>query len=177
MLLVIFFSSVKSVYFNQFSCLLCIQKLVCVRVAFLSLLCLLTKPYHFGVNWRSTFCENKDGVHFFTLKFEWHIRYNKLLLCNSENGIIAWCKKTIQNGVPALLFFKNKNLLLKKKKNVYKKTKKTGRLGSIKKRVFLNPNYLSIVFCDFPLIARSGTSHATISLIGCAPHTQSIGPW
>jgi len=31
----------------------------------------------------------KDGVHFFTLKFEWHNRYNKLLLCNSENNDIA----------------------------------------------------------------------------------------
>jgi len=37
--------------------------------------------------------------------------------------------------------------------------------------VFLNPDYLSILFCKFPLIARSGKSHATISLIECAPHT------
>jgi len=27
-------------------------------------------------------------------------------------------------------------------------------------------NHLSILFCDFPFIARSGKSHATISLIG-----------
>jgi len=48
----------------------------------------------------------------------------------------------------------------------------------LKKRVFLNPDYyLSIVFCDFPLIARSGTSHVSISLIGCASHTQSKSPW
>jgi len=32
-------------------------------------------------------------------------------------------------------------------------------------------NYLSNFFGDFPLIARFGKSHATISLIGCAPHT------
>jgi len=32
-------------------------------------------------------------------------------------------------------------------------------------------------FCDFPLIAQSGTRHITISLIGCARHTYSIGPW
>jgi len=32
-------------------------------------------------------------------------------------------------------------------------------------------NYLSILFCDFPLIARSGKSHVTISLIGCAPRS------
>jgi len=27
------------------------------------------------------------------------------------------------------------------------------------------------------LIKRSGTSQVTISLIGCAPHTYSVGPW
>jgi len=40
--------------------------------------------------------------------------------------------------------------------------------------------YNIIIFqasCDFLLIARSGKSHVTISLIGCAPHTWSIGPW
>ena len=31
-------------------------------------------------------------------------------------------------------------------------------------------NYLSIVFCDFPLTAQSGKSHVTINLIACAPH-------
>jgi len=36
---------------------------------------------------------------------------------------------------------------------------------------FFYPDYLSILFCDFPMSARSGTSHVTISLIGCAPHT------
>jgi len=43
--------------------------------------------------------------------------------------------------------------------------------------VFLNPAYLSVLFCNFPLIARSGTSHVIIKLIGCVPHTYSIGPW
>jgi len=32
---------------------------------------ILAKPYHFGVN-LPTICENEDGVHFFTLNFEWH---------------------------------------------------------------------------------------------------------
>ena len=43
----------------------------CVEVAFLCLLCecLLS---HFGVNWPTTLCEHKDGVHFFTLNFECH---------------------------------------------------------------------------------------------------------
>jgi len=49
----------------------------------------LAKPYNFGVNWPTTLCENKDGVHFFTLNFECNSSYNKLLLCNSENGDIA----------------------------------------------------------------------------------------
>jgi len=50
---------------------------------------MLAKPDHLGVNW-PTHCAIKDVVHFFTLKFECHNRYNKLLLCNSENSDIAW---------------------------------------------------------------------------------------
>ena len=38
-------------------------------------------------------------------------------------------------------------------------------------RFFFNPVCVSILFCVFPLIARSGTSHVTISLTECAPHT------
>jgi len=37
---------------------------------------ILAQPYHFGVN-LPTICEKKYGVHFFTLKFEWHNRDNK----------------------------------------------------------------------------------------------------
>jgi len=54
---------------------------------------ILAKPYHFGVNWPKI-CKNKDGVHFFTHQFEWHNRYNKLLLCNFANNDTAWCNKT-----------------------------------------------------------------------------------
>jgi len=32
-------------------------------------------------------------------------------------------------------------------------------------------NSFAILYCDFPLIAWSGKNHATIILIGCAPHT------
>jgi len=39
-------------------------------------------------------------------------RYIKLILCNSENGYIAWCNKNIQNG---FLRF----ILKKKKKNLF----------------------------------------------------------
>ena len=88
---------------------------LCVSGFSLFPLRVLAKPYHFGVNW-STLCENKDGIHFFTLKFECHNRYNKLLLCNSENGDIACCN--INNSEWGFFFFKNKNrFLLKKQKN------------------------------------------------------------
>jgi len=73
-----------------------------------------------------------------------------------------------------LFLNKNKNLFLFKKNTKQpglKKTKKTGGLFYSKKRVFLKPDYLSILFCNFRLIARSGTNHVTISLIRCAPHT------
>ena len=63
----------------------------------------LAKPYHCGVNWPSTLCKNKDKVHFFTLKFECHNRYDKLLLCNSENGDIACCNKN--NSQWGFVFF------------------------------------------------------------------------
>jgi len=49
----------------------------------------LSTPYHFGANRQTTLCENKDGIHVFTLRFQCHSRYIKLLLCDSENGGIA----------------------------------------------------------------------------------------
>ena len=174
MLLVIFFSSVKLVYFKQFFCLLCIQLLVHVRVAFLFLLCLLTKPYHFGVNWPPTLCENKDWVHFFTLKFECHKKYNKLLLCNSENGIIVWCKKTMQNGVYVLFFSRIKTCFLSKNpKNGYKKTKKTGRLGFIKKTGFSQPLSPFNPFLWFSLdrTIRNKSRHYQFGWV-CAAHPE-----
>jgi len=106
-------------------------------------LCCACLPNHFGVNWPPTLCENKGRLHFFTLKFECHNKYNKLLLCNSENGIIARCKKTIQNWASVLLFSLRINTCFfsKNPKNRYKKTKSPGRLGFIKKQIFLNPDY------------------------------------
>jgi len=73
------------------------------------------------------------------------------------------------------IFQRTKTCFFKKKtKNGLKK-----QVGVFfKKLVFLNLDYyLSILFYDFPLIARSGTSDVTINLIGYAPHTWSIGPW
>ena len=79
--------------------------------------------------------------------------------------------KTIHNGVFA--FFKNKNLFfLKKTPGFVKKRKNPDGLGFLRKLGFFsNLDIFQYFFCDFPLIARSGTSHITISLIGCAPHT------
>jgi len=67
----------------------------------------LAKSYHCGVNWPTTLCKNKNGVHFFTLIFECHNRYNKLLLCNSENGDIACCNKN--NSVGFCVFLKKEH--------------------------------------------------------------------
>jgi len=79
--------------------------------------------------------------------------------------------KTIQNRVFVFFWKKNKNLFLFKKKQITR-IWKNRRVGTFwKKRVFLNPGYLSILFCDFPLIARSGTADVTISLIGRAPYS------
>jgi len=101
-------------------------------VVFLFGMRMLAKPYHFGVNWPTTHCEIKDGVHFFTLKFECYIRYNKLLLCNSENSEIVWWNKNNSDWGFSVFFEKRtKSCLLKK-------TKKLWVVFSWKKRVFLN---------------------------------------
>jgi len=50
---------------------------------------ILAKLYYFGVNRPKTLCENKDGVHFFTLKLECHNSYNNLFMCDSVNGNFA----------------------------------------------------------------------------------------
>ena len=94
----------------------------------------------------------------------------KSCYCVIQNMVILYdAIQTIQNSV--FVFF-----LKKEQRPVsFQKTRKNG----LKKHVncfflnsgFFNPDYLSILFCDFPLIARSGTSHVIISLIGCAPHT------
>jgi len=66
---------------------------VYVGMAFLCLLCAWS-PNLTTLKWiDQQHCENKNGVHFFTLKFKCHNRYKKLSLCNSENGDIAWCNK------------------------------------------------------------------------------------
>ena len=70
---------------------------------------MLVKPYHFGENLPTTLCENKDGVHLFTLNFKFYNRCNKLLLCNSENGDVAWCNVS-NTEWGFCVFLNNKNL-------------------------------------------------------------------
>jgi len=74
--------------------------------------------------------------------------------------------KTIQNSVFVFFSKKEQKPVSLKKKRI----KKTCELFFLNPG-FFNPDYLSILFCVFPLIARSGTSHVTTSLIGCTPHT------
>ena len=104
---------------------------------------MLAKPYHLGVNWPTTHCKIKDGVHFFTLNFECHNRYNKLLLCDSESGDIVWWNKNNSEWGFSVFFAKQtKSLLLFKKTKKWgflKKTKKTGGFFFQKTWVFLNP--------------------------------------
>jgi len=84
------------------------------------------------VNWPTTLCENKDGVHFFTLNFEWHNRYNKLLRCNSENGDFAWCNKNNSEwGFSVFLKKRTKScfFIKKNKKTAFISTLGTTHLG------------------------------------------------
>jgi len=109
--------------------------------------CMLAKPYHFGVNWSTTVCENKDGVHFFTLKFECHNRYNKSLLCNPENRDIAWYNENNSQWRFCVFFqYEQKPVSCKKKQK--NRIKKNRWVVFLLKRVFLNPDCL--LFVIFP---------------------------
>jgi len=146
---------------------------VCVGVAFLCLLCAFLLSFT-TLKWigQQHFAKTKrDGVHFFTLKLECHNSYNNLLLCDSANGDIAWCNKNKSEwGFCVFLKKERKPVSFQKTpKNEFEKTE--GLEFFEKKRVFLNPDYLSILFCDFPVMARSGTTDVTISLIGRARYT------
>jgi len=65
--------------------------------------------YHFGVNWPTTLCQNKDWVHFFTLTLECHNSNNKLFLCDSANGDIAQCSKNYSEWGLCVFFKKRTN--------------------------------------------------------------------
>ena len=88
--------------------------------------------------------KNKDGVHFFTLNFECHNRYNKLLLCNFENRDIAWWNKNNSEWVFSVFFEERTKscFFLKNPKNgfssIYEWTK--------------DCNHCFIVTTQFPLV-------------------------
>jgi len=79
-------------------------------------------------------------VHFFTLNFECHNRYNKLSMCSPENGDIAWCNKN--NSKWGFSVFRKRRtktcFLIKKQKNVFFKTKNLGGLFFLKKSWFFS---------------------------------------
>jgi len=108
----------------------------------------LAKRYHFAANRPTTLYESKDGIHLFTLKFECHHWYNKLILCNSEICDIAWCNKNNAKwGFYVSFFKKNNNLLL------FRINKKIGLkklVGCSFLMFFLNPDCLSILFETLP---------------------------
>jgi len=79
--------------------------------------------------------------------------------------------KTIPNRF-LFVFFEKRTKIVSLKKNGLKTNKKNMWIVFFKPG-FFNPDYLSILFRDFPLTARSGTSHVTIGLTWvCAPHLK-----
>jgi len=135
---------------------------------------MLAKSYHFGVNWPTTFCENEDGVHFFTLNFECHNRHNKLLLCNFKDGDIAWCNVNNTEWGFCVFFITKTCFLKKTTKKTDWKNKKTlvGSFCFRKKRVFLNPDYLSIfLWFSFDHTIWNKSHHYQFDWV-CAAHLQ-----
>jgi len=134
---------------------------VCVGVAFLCLQCAFLPSF--------TTLERADQLHFAKTKMYISLlsNYNAIIAITSYCCVILQMLmlhnaiKTIQNGAFVLfwnLFF-FKNWIWNNRRVGFKKT-------------FFSQPWLSFnFFCDFPLIALSGTSHFTISLIGCAPYT------
>ena len=65
----------------------------------------------------------KDGVHFFILTLECHNSYNRLLLCNSANGDIAWWNKNNSEWGFCVFFTKRiKTCIISIKKKQIKRT-------------------------------------------------------
>jgi len=97
-----------------------------VRVVFLCLLraCL---PSHATLKWIYQQHFQKQGwVHLFTLNFEFHNRYNKLLLRNSESGEIAWCSVSNTEWGFCVFFLLTKTCFFSK--HPQKRVKKTKKL-------------------------------------------------
>ena len=146
---------------------------VCVGVAFLYLLCAFLLSFT-TLKWigQQHFAKTKrDGYISLPSNYNAIIAITIYYCVILQIAILHKAINTIQNK--AFVFFCKKNKSLfhfkKPKKPEFEKNRRVGIFW--KKRVFLNPCYLWILFCDFPLIARSGTTDATTRLIGRAPYT------
>jgi len=114
---------------------------------------MLAKPYHLGVSRPTTHCENKDGVPFFTLSFECQNRYNKLLLCNSENSDMAWWNKNKSGCLFSVLFEKRtKCFFSENQKQLFKK--KRTQVGCCFEKKWVKPGIFStliVIHIRFPV--------------------------
>jgi len=140
---------------------------VCVGVVFLFAVRMVAKPYHLRVNWPTTYCEIKDGVHFFTLNLECRNRYKKLLLCNSENSDIAWWNQNNSECFFSVFFEKRtKSCFFSKtqrKRFFFFLKKKPGGLFFFEKtRVFLNPGYNALFLWEH-LCAPGGAERRVVT--------------
>jgi len=122
--------------------------------------CVFAKPHHIGMNWPTTLWKQR-WVHFFIIIFECHNRYDKLL-CDSENGDIAWCNKNNSEwGFSVFHRKKNETLFLFEKppkKRFFLNSQKNRWVGLFqkRKRVFLNPA-ATPPWSNFPLFLTSET--------------------
>jgi len=150
---------------------------VCVGVAFFGLLCAFL-PSLITVEWIDQPHLAKTKMGYISLPSNLNaIMDITIYYCIILKMVILHdAIKTIHNGVVCFFKKRTKTCFFKKNKKFGLKKQKADGLFFSKKRVFLNLIVFQ-PFCDFPLIAWSGTSHVTISLFGCTPHTWSIGPW
>jgi len=87
--------------------------------------------------------------------------------------ILHYAIKTIQSSF-LCIFKKKEQKPVSFQKNKKKGLKNKKSVNCFFKPVFFQPGFFQsyfFLFYDFLLIARSGTSHVTINLIGCTPHT------
>ena len=131
---------------------------------------ILAKPYHSGVNLPTTLCENKDGGISLPSKLNAIIGITSYYCVILQMMVLHDAIKRIETGV-FTFFLKERKLVSFKKKPKNPYLKEHEGVFFFKNPFFLNPDYISILFCDFPLIAQAGTSHVTISLIWCASNT------
>ena len=129
----------------------------------------LAELYYFEVNWPTILCENREMEHIFKIKLECQNSYNIYYCEILQMVILHNAIKTIQNGV-FMFFEKRMKTCFFKKKTKNATLKKQEGWNFLKTPGFYQPWLSFNPFCDFPLIALSGTTDDTISLIGRAPY-------